>query len=164
MGYRFTDWLRWELNGTYSINKIQNFTEVVYDYTNGFDIIENEHTNTDISFSPNIIAGSDIFITPFKGFEMQIQSKFVGRQYLDNTQNSNRSIDPYFYSNARISYSFKTKVVKEIMFSFLVNNFTNTMYSSNGYTYTYIYGEQYVRNHYYPQAGVNFLGGVTFKF
>lgn len=164
MGFRFTDWLRWELNGTYSVNKIKNFTEIVYDYTNGFDIIENEYTNTDISFSPSIIAGSDIFITPFKGFEIQIQSKFVGRQYLDNTQDINRSIDPYFYSNARVSYTFKTKVVKEIMLSFLVNNFTDTKFSSNGYTYTYIYGEQYVRNHYYPQAGINFLGGVTFKF
>jgi len=50
--------------------------------------------------------------------------------------------------------------MKEISFSVLANNILNTMYSSNGYTYQYLG----TNNFYYPQAGTNFLAGITMKF
>jgi iron complex outermembrane recepter protein len=46
-----------------------------------------------------------------------------------------------------------------------VMNILNTMYVSNGWTYSYIYGgRQYTDNFYYPQAGRNFMAGLSLKF
>jgi len=152
------------LNGTYSQNKIQNFTEVLYDYTTGYDVIENQYTNTDIAFSPNIIGAASIEYNPFKGINLMLQTKYVGDQFLDNTSNNERKIDAYQTIDARLSYILFPKRMKEISFNILANNILNTMYSSNGYTYSYIVGETITENFYYPQAGTNFLVGMTVKF
>ena len=54
--------------------------------------------------------------------------------------------------------------MKELSFHLMVNNIFDTMYSNNGYTYSYIYGDLITENFYYPQAGTNFLAGLVFKF
>jgi len=75
-----------------------------------------------------------------------------------------RAIDAYAVSSLRLSYSFKTKYFKEITFSVLANNLFNTEYSSNGYSYGFIYGGEQRYNYYFPQAGINFLGMINLKF
>jgi len=152
------------LNATYSQNKINNFTEVLYDYTNGFDVIENKYSNTDIAFSPNIISAASIEYNPLKGLNLMLQTKYVGDQFLDNTSNKNRKIKAYNTVDARISYTLFPKKINSISINLLVNNLFNTLYSSNGYTYSYIYGDLITENFYYPQAGTNFLVGMTVKF
>ena len=135
-------------NGTFSQNKITNFTAP------GFPDIE--HQNTDIAFSPNIIAAASVEYKPLKRLILMVQTKYVGQQFLDNTSNLERKIEAYQTVDTRISYTVFPKRMKEITFNLLVNNIFNTLYSSNGYVY---YG-----NYYYPQAGTNFLAGVTMKF
>jgi len=152
------------LNATYSQNKINDFTEVLYDYTTGFDVIENNYSNTDIAFSPNIIGAASIEYNPFKGINLMLQTKYVSDQFLDNTSNADRKIDAYQTVDARLSYTIFPKKMKEISFNILANNILNTLYSSNGYTYSYIVGETITENFYYPQAGINFLVGMTMKF
>ncbi|MDG1475715.1 MAG: TonB-dependent receptor, partial [Vicingaceae bacterium] len=122
------------MNGTYSQNKIADFTEVLYDYTLGYDVVENNYENTDIAFSPNMIAAASLEYNPFKSLNLMLQTKYVGDQFLDNTSNSARKIDAYQTVDARISYSIFPKRMKEISFNILANNILNTMYSSNGYT------------------------------
>ena len=151
-------------NLLWKLNKIEIFTETLYDYTNGYGVIENEYTNTDIAFSPNIIAAFSVNYTPLKGLNLMLQSKYVGQQFLDNTSNKNRVIDAYYSVDTRISYSLNFKNLKELTFNLMANNITNHLYSSNGYTYSYIYGDMVTENFYYPQAGINLLGGVTIKF
>lgn len=151
--------LKLNLNGTYSQNKIKDFTEVVYDDVT-YAEIKNEYSNTDIAFSPSMIAAASLEYNPFKSLNLMVQTKYVGDQFLDNTSNSNRKIDAYQTVDARISYSIFPKKMKEISFSILANNILNTMYSSNGYTYQYLG----TNNFYYPQAGTNFLAGITMKF
>jgi len=154
------------LNGTYSQNKIENFTEVLYDYTDWGNTVtlENKYKHTDIAFSPNMIAAAAIEYNPIKNLNLMLQTKYVGEQFLDNTSNGSRQLDAYQTVDARISYSIFPKRMKEVSFNLLVNNLVNTMYSSNGYTYSYIYGETITENFYYPQAGTNFLVGMTVKF
>jgi len=147
------------MNGTYSQNKIAEFVEVVYD-DDTYEKIENKHTNSDIAFSPNMIAAASIEYNPFKSLNLMLQTKYVGEQFLDNTSSSNRKIEAYQTVDARISYSIFPKKMKEISFNVLVNNIANTLYSSNGYTYQYLG----TNNFYYPQAGTNFLAGITMKF
>lgn len=153
-------------NTTLSQNKIDQFTEVLYDYTdwNEVVVVENKYKNTDIAFSPNVIAAGNIVYMPAKGLSLMLQTKYVGKQFLDNTSNAKRVIDAYKTVDGRLSYSIYPKKMREISFNLLVNNMLNSLYSSNGYTYSYIYEKLITEKFYYPQAGTNFLMGLTFKF
>ncbi|MBL7859207.1 MAG: TonB-dependent receptor [Cyclobacteriaceae bacterium] len=165
---KFTSRLQWSANFTLSQNKIKQFTEVLYDYGVNFDeyiVVENQYTNIDISFSPSIIAGSVFSYTPFKGGEVSLLTKYVGKQFLDNTANDARSIDAYFVNDIRFGYTWRPSFIKEIGLSVLLNNIFNTAYESNGYTYGYLGGgETYRENFYYPQAGRNFMVMLSLKF
>lgn len=160
---KLTNWISVLGNISFSENKIKNFTEYVDDYDNGIQKQNNYH-NTNISFSPGIVGSAGINISPLKNAEINFQSKYVGRQFLDNTSHISRSIDPYFVQNVRLSYSLLKKVFKEVDFIFQVNNVFNKKYESNGYTYNYIYGGEFtVENYYYPMAGTNFMTGINIK-
>ena len=152
------------VNATFSQNKISKFTEVIVDYTNGYEIVENVYKNTDISFSPSVIAASVLTFKPIKGFAMTLRTKYVGNQYLDNTRSQTRKLKSYTTTDLGVSYTLKLSKLKEIQFNGLVNNLFNEMYSSNGYTWGFIAGDRITENWLYPQAGTNFLAGVTLKF
>jgi iron complex outermembrane receptor protein len=166
---QLSDRFRWNANLTLSQNKIKRFVEVLYDYGVNFDAyntVLNVYEDTDISFSPNVIAGSIISILPVKGLEFSLLSKYVGSQFLDNTSNAKRQIDSYFVNDVRLSYSVKPSWLRELSVSLLVNNAFDHEYESNGYTYGYFGGlaNAYRQNYYYPQAGRNFLLMVAMKF
>ncbi|NUM50247.1 MAG: TonB-dependent receptor [Flavobacteriales bacterium] len=156
--------LNMNFNTTLSQNKIKKFTEIIYDYTNGFDVVENIYSNTDIAYSPNIIAAFGLDYSPIKSLTLAMQSKYVGNQFLDNTSNTKRILAPYYTTDARITYLLYAKKVKEISVSLMAYNIFNALYSSNGYTFSYIYGELITENFYYPQAGTNFMAGISVKF
>jgi iron complex outermembrane receptor protein len=170
VGIKATDWLRWDGNLTLSSNKILNFTEEgvdVYDATgeNWLGTQNNYLGTTDIAYSPNFI-GNSIFTFNYKNFECGLQSNYVGKQYLDNTSDNSRAIHAYFVNNLSFQYSLKLKQLKSIDFKVLVNNLFNEQYETNGYTwYSSYQGGQRVNDlRYFPQAGINFLAGVTLKF
>ncbi|MBN8824077.1 MULTISPECIES: TonB-dependent receptor [unclassified Spirosoma] len=163
-GARLAKQLRWNVNATFSQNKVKNFTEYLDNYDNGLQEAR-QYSRTDISFSPNVIAGSQLLFTPAKGLELGLLSKYVGKQYLDNTSNENRKLNPYFTNDIRLIYTLKPKFAKELAFTLLFNNVLNELYESNGYTYAYISeGKVYADNAYYPQAGRNFLAGIRLRF
>ncbi len=171
-GYDITKKINWQLNMTFSQNKIESFTESVS------EIIFNEFKDTDISFSPNLIAGSDIGIKLLeKGkskLNVNLLTKYVSDQYLNNTSNDNKKLDAYLVNSASVRYSLKNTFLKELGLSMLVNNFLSEEYSSNGYTYSYAYqypGENdetitvhEEQNAYYPQAPINFMFQIDVKF
>jgi iron complex outermembrane receptor protein len=159
--------LFWNANLTLSENKIRNFTEVLYDYGTGWDefnVIENQYKDTHISFSPGIIGGSALAFSPFTGAEVTLLTKYVGKQYLDNTSNDDRSIDAYLVNDLRLSYSFMPTFFKAINLSLIINNILDEEFESNGYTWGYLGGgDIYRENYYYPQAGTNFMAMLTIK-
>ncbi|MFK7784096.1 MAG: TonB-dependent receptor [Crocinitomicaceae bacterium] len=163
-GYRITKDLTVTGNLSLSQNKIAEFNEFVDNYdVGGQDTLV--HTNTDLAFSPNIIASAGIGYEPFKGFEVNLLGKYVGSQFLDNTSSENRKIDSYFISNLQLSYTIENKLFSEIKIGIAVNNLFNKLYQNNGYTWGYIFGgERTIENFYYPQAGRNFLTRLTIKF
>ncbi len=147
-----------------SQNKVIAFNEFIDNYDiGGQDTIA--HSNTDLAFSPNIIAAAGIGYEPVKGLEINLVGKYVGDQYLDNTSTATRKLDAYFFSNLNIRYTIKTKVFSEIILGAQINNLFDALYENNGYTWGYIYGgERTVENFYYPQAGRNYMARVTLKF
>lgn len=156
---------KWHFSGnlTLSRNKIKQFTEVIVSYDDS-PTIENTFTNTDISFSPSVIAGGQLSFLPNKRWEFSLLPKYVGKQYLDNTSNNNRKLAAYFLNDVRVIYALKPKALKDLSVSLLLNNILNKMYASNGYTYSYIYGGVITENYVYPQAGFNFLTAIKLRF
>ena len=127
---------------------------------------------TNISFSPNIVAGNSFTYTPNAKIYISLLSKYVGEQYMGNIDNENSKLASYFVNDLNFSYEIKPKkIVKSIVFTALINNVLNVDYISNGYYYTYddtwsVPGETTTLDGagYYPQATRNFLIGVTLKF
>lgn len=165
---KISDKLRWNVNVTVSQNKIKDFTEVLTDSGPDWDdyiVVERKYKNTDISFSPAVISGSTLSYLPFKGAEISLLTKYVGKQFLDNTATDARSIDGYIVNDVRLIYVLKPKFIKQIDFSILLNNILDEKYSSNGYTWGYLGGgDEYRENYFYPQAGRNFMAMITLKF
>jgi iron complex outermembrane receptor protein len=165
-----SNWLQVQANATFSENKIKNFQEYIDDYDAG-DQIVNTYKETNIAFSPSIIAGGTATFEPLKKqlkeqqFFVDLIGKYVGRQYMDNTTNKDRSIDPYGLCNVRLRYIAKVPVVEELGISLALNNVLNKKYESNGYTYSYKSDNVLTtENYYFPQAGFNFLFGVNLRF
>lgn len=166
LGAQLNKQWKWNANATLSQNKIKNFTEYVinYDDENGGYQTTN-HGNSNIALSPNVIVGSQLVYMPAKNLELALLTKYVGKQYLDNTSNEGRKLDAYFTNDLRLIYNIKPKWMNEITISALANNIFSELYESNGYTYSYLYGGQITtENFYYPQAGRNFLVSVGLKF
>lgn len=163
-GYYFNKYLKYQANATFSQNKIKAFNEFLYDYTKGFDIYEFERKNTTLSFSPSVIFNSELVIAPTKALEIGLQTRYIGEQYLDNTMHANRRLDAYLVSDLRAEYKIKTKLFKEVRLMGRINNLFNELYSSNGYTYSYVVGDLITENFLYPQATRNYLIGLNVKF
>jgi iron complex outermembrane recepter protein len=141
--------LNWNANATWSLNKNQDYAML--------DENNNATTrNTSIILSPSWICGSNFTWRAFKNFQAVLLSKYVGKQYLDNNENEEVKLEPYFINDIRISYQFQPKAVRFVELGLLVNNIFDVEYSSNGYGYD---GAPY----YFPQAGVNFMAMITVK-
>ncbi len=166
--YRFDKKLKLTGGVTLSQNKIAQFNEYLDTYLDTLPYYTQQvltHTNTNMSFSPNITGNIGFEWVPIENFNIAWMTKLVGRQFLDNTGNINRSIDPFNFSNIQFNYSIFDKFCKEIQFGLMVNNVFNQMYSNNGYTFSYANGGQTTtENFYYPQAGRNFMARVLLKF
>ena len=156
--------LNWNANMTLS----RNIIPVFIDYTDNWDTsIQDQSTlkNKTISFSPSVIAASVIDYYPFTDFHIILNSKYVGKQFIDNTQNNDRMLNAYFLQNLSILYTIKSKFFKELTCQFAVNNLFDTKYETNAWVYKYDEGGSiHVMDGYFPQAGINYMFKVGIKF
>lgn len=152
-----------------------NFTLSTNKNKQTFTQLDGEVVNlgkTNISFSPELIVGNAIVFQPSNGIQMAFLSKYVGEQFMGNTDSEISKLESYFVNDFNIVYEIKANsIFKSILLSALVNNVFGEEYVSNGYYYTYddtwsapgqvttIEGVGY-----YPQATTNYLLGVSLKF
>jgi len=128
--------------------------------------------DTNISYSPDVVAGNAIVFRPINNLQLSLLSKFVGDQYMSNIDSDYSKLESYFINDFNASYELKTKkIFKSILFTALVNNIFNVEYVSNGYYYNYednwtdpLASTTIEGAGYYPQATTNFLLGATLKF
>jgi iron complex outermembrane recepter protein len=147
-----------------SRNKINDFVEYIDDYDNGGQKTFS-YNNPDIAFSPWLVGNATITYRPLSNAELSWFSKYVSRQFLDNTGNSNRQLDAYLANDLRANYTFKSKLFKELTILGQLNNLFDVKYEPNGYTFSYLYDNALVtENFYYPMAGRNFMIGLNIKF
>lgn len=163
-GVKINKFLSWNANVSFSQNKIKNFTE----YVDNWDTWSQDSTKlgtTDIAFSPNLVAASQIQISPLKNLDVLVNTKYVGKQYIDNTSNDYNSLDAYSTTDLVFNYHFQTKWIEKIGINLSINNIFNTKYASNAWVYSYNYGgERSVMDGYFPQAVINFMLGLDLRF
>ncbi len=128
--------------------------------------------NTNIAYSPEVIAGNIISYIPNERLQISLLSKYVGEQYMGNIDSETSKLDDYSQTDLNIQYRLDTNgFLKSVILSGLVNNIFDAEYVSNGYFFTFdddfsnpgtittIEGAGF-----YPQAGINFLIGATIVF
>lgn len=166
-GYVFNNWLNVVANLSFSQNKIKAFTEYLDDYDANWEWIGQHtviHNKANIAFSPSVVGGATINVLPVKNLELSLLSKYVGDQYLDNTQNDARKLNAFYTQDARAILTLKNKIFNEWNIIGQVNNVFNKKYEPNGYTYSYVLdGAITADNYYFPMAGTNFMIGVNIK-
>ena len=180
--------LQFKFNCTLSENKITTFNEFVESWDSD-TLIEVNHQNTDIAFSPSIIGGGQFIFTPFshkKHGKLQLAfiTKYVGDQFIDNTSNENAKLDDYIVHDFRLTYLKKSTLFKEIEFSAWLRNLANQHYISNAWVYRFKYSGNAVdpndwsyseynnaegANTFnqigaFNQAGINFFVGLKLRF
>ncbi len=160
--------LAWNVSSTISSNKIPGYTEFYTDY-NTSDWSSQYRSKylgrVDIAYSPGITGISDLSYTLSERICFHLISKYVGKQYFDNTMSKSRMLDPYFTSNLRIDFEPEIKKIRKTELQILVNNIFNTMYESNAYGGNwYENGIENTWAYFFPQAGINFLVRLGLRF
>ncbi len=163
-------YVQWNGNLSLSRNKIPSFTE----YSDAYDanwkwtgMKATVYENTDIAFSPAVIASSMLRMNPGAGFGLDFNTKYVGKRYIDNSMNPDRMLRPYLVNNLKISYQPKSLMFKKLELALLVNNLFNVMYETNAWIYKAYTGDNglaTLEDGYFPQAGRHFLAGISIGF
>jgi iron complex outermembrane receptor protein len=158
-----THWFGISANLTLSRNKVKGFSEFIDDYDNGGQKL-NQYKETDIAFSPAVTGAATIKLVPVKKLNIDLLSKYVGEQYLDNTSSETRKLNAFYTQDARASYSFGKGWLKNVDIIFQVNNVFNKLYEPNGYTYSYFASSKLTtENYYFPMAGINWMAGLHIR-
>lgn len=167
-------WLNLEANAAISTNRISDFTEMVedWDWSTGEGFIPVHYDNSAIAFSPTAILNG--FATfRHKGFRGTWHTNFVSRQYLDNTQCTDRSLPSYSTTAIHLRYDWNTgrRCLKHVIFGVDLNNIFNARYAASGWVYSAVsadYGftldKRYNQIGYIPMAGFTAIGSLTLQF
>lgn len=179
LGVQFAKWFRWDVFGTLSRNRILDYTETLPHIDENWDPVYDANWaqvqtarnigNTTIAYSPAVIAGN-IFTFNVGGFYGALQTNYVSKQYLTNSQRKELTLPRYCVTNLRASYRFGLRSMRYLELGVAVNNIFNTEYSNFGFGYSNIMensdgtSEIVSGSGYFPQATIHVLGSVTISF
>lgn len=182
--HRYTSVLDWNANLNFSQNQVKKYSFYRDDWdTGGQEAIILE--NTELSFSPNVIASNQLEYTAFshdfleQSGKISLRTKYVGAQYLDNTSSEYAKLDPYLNNDLAFSYRLKPKFTQGITLHFTIYNVLNAKYVSNGWIYRFNSSQynpipddpyalaelpgQYNLTGYFPQAERNYMLSLSVK-
>ena len=137
------DWFRWDANATFSKNRVKDAQVTLGDGATNASV-----GDTPLSFSPDVIA-NNIFTFSWKGFDLSLQSRYVGDQYLTNSgfktmtgydADGNETVESLlleknFTTNVDLSYNFSlpTFGLKDATLGVTFYNIFSKKYDTNGW-------------------------------
>ena len=162
--WKISDNLDWQINSTVSKNKILDFIEYVDDWDT-WSQRSNFLGTTDLAMSPSLILNHTLAWEPIENLKLRWESKYVSKQYIDNTSSDSRSIDPYWINNLSAQWSIEIAGIGDLSFFIQCLNVLNEEYESHAWVYNYYSGgNRALINGYYPQADRHFLLGIILDF
>lgn len=167
LGYKPIKVFEWNGNITLSQNRIKDYVEYATHYDDDWNEanIGTEMGETNISYSPEIIASNILTYKPYDNLGVSLITKYVGEQYIDNTSDEVRKLDDYLVNNMNISFTHKFKNEMQVQLQFLVNNILDAQYINNAYGGNwYEQGVEKSWIYYYPQAGRNYMFKTVLRF
>ena len=136
------DWFRWDVNATWSKNRVKGITVQLADGSVA------DLGDQPLAFSPEWIA-NNIFTFTYKGLNASIQSQYVSDQYLTNTgfksyqtlddngklTDVSMMLDGHFATNIDLSYNFKLPKLglKDVTVGVTLYNIFSAEYDNNGW-------------------------------
>ena len=182
-------WLTIEGNAALSRNKIKDFDELVEDWDdwknnpdaakyhcdgNGDKLRQFHYDNSTLAFSPSVILNGFLNLH-HKGWQAVWHTNFVSRQYLDNTENRDRSLPAFSQSNLNVSYTVPVKNdgfgIRSMIFGLNFSNLFNAHYAASGWVYSAVaesYGHtpdnRYYQIGFIPMSGFTMMANLTLKF
>ena len=179
------DWFRWDINATWSKNRVKGITVQLADGSVA------DLGDQPLAFSPDWIA-NNIFTFTYKGLKASLQSQYVSEQYLTNTgfksyqtlddngKNTDVSmmLDGHFTTNIDLSYNFKLPKLglKDVTVGVTLYNIFSAEYDNNGWAapcYDKVDGkvvatgwdtsDQYEAG-FAPSAPFNFMAHLSINF
>jgi len=171
-GYRPVTWIQLDATTTLSKNRVIEYTTWYETYDNSNDWGDAAQLNqyfdeAKLPFSPELTAVCGITVIPAKNFKLNLTEKYVGEQYITNTQNENLKISAYHCSNASLTYNFRIKDFADAELGLYVNNLLSNQYICNawGYEAHFANGDAtYTEEGLYPVAPRNYLTKLTIRF
>ena len=164
LGWIISDQWQWQSNLSLSKNKNRDF---FFERDGELQALG----DTNLSFSPNVVGGSQLSYSLTKDLTVSLFSKYVGEQYLGNIDSVLSKLAAYSTQDINLQYTITTSWCESLQLQLLLNNVLDDEYTSNGYFYTYdddwtnpgmittIEGVGY-----YPQAGFHFMAGMSIRF
>ena len=186
-------WLSLEGNAALSENCLNDFDEVIEDWRdkyapddpkmeqykqdyhidgNGDKLRTIPHKGkTALAFSPSVILNGFVNFN-FGNFKATWHTGYVSRQYLDNSQNTDRSLPAYSLSDLSFSYTVPMKTVfKSIVIGADLNNVLNARVATSGWVYSavdekdgFTPDKRYYQIGFIPAAPFSALAHITLKF
>ena len=177
--YEVSKKLIFDGNLTLSSNKIIDYNEYIDNWDTGEQEIIN-YEESDLAFSPNIIWSTILSYDISKNLNIELISKYVGEQFIDNTSSNDRMLNDYLVNHSRITYNWQNNLFKTAKITFQINNILNNKYVSNAWVYRFIsdYWDPrsedpyinkdaqrgYNQASYFPEALRNFMLSITLGF
>lgn len=137
------NWFRWDINATFSKNRVKDITVVLEDGETVVSLGEQP-----LAFSPDFIF-NNIFTFNYRGFKASVMSQYIGDQYLTNTgfknmmcqdENGNTTwetlqLKDHFVTNIDLSYNFSLKKfgIKDATVGVTLYNLFSEKYDNNGW-------------------------------
>lgn len=168
--YKPLKWLSIEGNAALSINRIKDFDEYVDNWKG--NALKLHYDNSTLAFSPSAILNGFIR-AEHKGFVCMWHTNYVSRQYLDNSENHERSLPAFTQTDVNLSYAWKIgkRGLKEIVYGMMISNLFNSHHAVSGWVYSavspsagYTNDHRYYQIGFIPTAGTTLMANVTFKF
>ncbi len=161
--------LQFNANITLSRNVIKNYTQYLDQFDSNWSVVSQKELffdRTRIAFSPPVTSLAMVSINPFKNTSFSLYTRYVGRQYLDNTSDLNHSVPSYVVSGLNCMTTFEMKKGRYVDIMLFIDNLFNNLYFSNGWIYRaeFTDGTPYAEEGIYPQAERNFTLRVSFRF
>jgi iron complex outermembrane receptor protein len=156
---------KWNLETNFTISENKNI-----DFYYNFDGQLRGFGDTDLAYSPSIIANNILNFNPNQNFLISLRSNYIGEQYFAQINSPISKLDSFFINDLNIVYDMSIPGFSDNMkLKVLVNNIFDVKYSNHGGYYTYDVMENgrantYEGTYYYPQAGTNILLALDIKF